>query len=93
MNKQELVSKIAEKAGITKKQAEDALNAFTSSVEEALVARDKVQLIGFGTFEARERQPRQGRNPQKPGETIEIPGGYAPAFKSGKSLKDAVSKG
>ena len=63
MNKAELVSKMAEKSELTKKEAEAALNAFMKSVEEALVAGDKVQLVGFGTFETRERAARQGRNP------------------------------
>ncbi len=92
MNKAELVASIAEKAGFTKKDAETAVNAFVSSVEEALVKGDKVQLIGFGTFEIRNRKARQGRNPRKPGETIQIPASKAPAFKAGKALKDAVNK-
>ena len=91
MNKQELVSEIAKKSELSKKDAEAALNAFLSVVEEALQKDDKVQLIGFGTFETRERAARTGRNPQKPGETIEIPASKAPVFKAGKALKDAVN--
>jgi DNA-binding protein HU-beta len=90
MNKTELVTAIAEKSGLTKKDAEAGLNAFMASVEEALVAGDKVQLVGFGTFETRERAARQGRNPRNPEEVIEIPASKAPAFKAGKGLKDAV---
>ena len=92
MNKAELVAAIAEKTEFTKKDAETALNAVIASIEEALVKGDKVQLIGFGTFETRERKARQGRNPRKPGETIEIPASTAPVFKAGKALKDAVNK-
>ena len=92
MNKSELIAKVAEKAGITKKDAEKAVNGLFESVQEALVAGDKVQLIGFGTFETRERKARQGRNPRKPGETIEIAASTAPVFKAGKALKDAVNK-
>lgn len=92
MNKAELVAAVAEKTGSTKKEAEAAVNAIVNSVEEALVAGDKVQLIGFGTFEVRERKARQGRNPRKPGEVIEIEASKAPVFKAGKALKDAVNK-
>ena len=89
MNKAELVAAVAEKTGFTKKDAELAVNAFVSSVESALVKEEKVQLIGFGTFETRERQ---GRNPRKPGEVIKIDASKAPVFKAGKALKDAVNK-
>lgn len=92
MNKADLVASIAEKTGFTKKDAEIALNAFIASVEGALVKGDKVQLIGFGTFETRQRKAREGRNPRKPGETIKIPASKAPVFKAGKALKDAVNK-
>lgn len=92
MNKAELVAAVAEKTGFTKKDAEVAINAMVASIEDALVNGDKVQLIGFGTFETRERKARQGRNPRKPGETIEIPASTAPVFKAGKALKDAVNK-
>ncbi len=92
MNKAELVASVAEKTGFTKKDAETAVNAFVASVEDALVKGEKVQLIGFGTFETRQRKARQGRNPRKPGETIEIAAAKAPVFKAGKALKDAVNK-
>ncbi|MBC9784195.1 integration host factor subunit alpha [Heliobacillus mobilis] len=89
MNKTDLVSAVAEKAELTKKDAEKAVNAFFTVVEEALKAGDKVQLVGFGTFEIRERKARTGRNPQT-GETITIEASKVPAFKAGKALKDAV---
>ena len=76
----------------TKKQIEDALNAFMASVEEALVEGDKVQLVGFGTFETRERAARQGRNPRDPQQVINIPASKAPVFKAGKVLKEAINK-
>ena len=89
MNKNEFVAAIAEKSGLTKKDAEAALNAYTEVVTDALKAGDSVQLIGFGTFEVRERAARQGRNPHT-GEIIEIAAAKAPAFKPGKALKDAI---
>ena len=89
MNKNEFVTAIAEKSGLTKKDAEAALNAYTEVVTDALKSGDSVQLIGFGTFEVRERAARQGRNPLA-GETIEIAAAKAPAFKPGKALKDAI---
>jgi DNA-binding protein HU-beta len=92
MNKAELVAAVAEKTGFTKKDAEVAVNAFVGSVEEALVKGEKVQLIGFGTFETRHRKARQGRNPRQPGEVIDIAASKAPVFKAGKALKDAVNK-
>ena len=92
MNKAELVAKVAEKTGFTKKDAEAAVNALVGSIEEALVNGDKVQLIGFGTFETRERKARQGRNPRKPGEVIAIDASKAPVFKAGKALKESVNK-
>lgn len=91
MNKTELVASVAEKAGLTKKDAEKAVNAFFASVEEALAADDKVQLIGFGTFEVKAREERKGRNPQT-GAEIVIPASKNPVFKAGKGLKDAVNK-
>ena len=91
MNKAELVGKIAGKSGLTKKDSEAALNAFIASVQEALVKKDKVQLIGFGTFEVKERSARKGRNPQT-GKEIDIPASKNPVFKAGKALKDAVNK-
>ena len=90
MNKAELVRKMAEKSGLTKKEAEQALNAFMKSVEEALVEGDKVQLVGFGTFEVSERAAREGRNPRS-GETMTIAACKAPKFKAGKALKDAIN--
>ena len=90
MNKTELVANVAEKAGLTKKDAEKAVNAFCSAVESALVEGDKVQLIGFGTFEVKERAARKGRNPRN-GEEIDIPASKNPVFKAGKALKDAVN--
>ena len=92
MNKAELVAKMAENSGLTKKDAESALNAFMKSVEEALLGGDKVQLVGFGTFETRERAARQGRNPRNPEQVIDIPASKAPVFKAGKGLKDMINK-
>jgi DNA-binding protein HU-beta len=92
VNKAELVARVADKTGFTKKDAELAVNALIASVEEALVKGDKVQLIGFGTFETRQRKARQGRNPRKPDEVIKIAASKAPVFKAGKALKDAVNK-
>ena len=91
VNKAELVASVAEKTGFTKKDAEVAVNAFVASVEGALVNGEKVQLIGFGTFETRQRKARQGRNPRKPGEVIKIEAAMAPVLKAGKALKDAVN--
>ena len=87
MNKATMIAKIAEKSDLTKKQAEAALNAFTETVFEALKDGDKVQLMGFGTFEVKERAARTGRNPST-GETIEIPASKTPSFKAGKGLRD-----
>ena len=92
MNKAELVAQVATKTGFTKKDAETAINAFLTTVQGALVKGEKVQLIGFGTFETKKRKAREGRNPRKPGETIKIPASKAPTFKAGKALKDAVNK-
>lgn len=89
MNKTELVAAIAEKAGLSKKDAEAAVKAFIDSVAEELKKGGKVQLVGFGTFEVSERAARQGRNPQT-GETIEIAASKTPRFKAGKALKDMV---
>lgn len=91
MNKAELVAKIAEKSALTKKDAEASLNAFMEAVEEALVGGDKVQLVGFGTFDVRERKPRQGRNPRNPEQIINIPASKAPVFKAGKTLKEKIN--
>ena len=87
----ELVSAVAEKAGMTKKDAEKALSAVLGSIEEDLATGDKVQLVGFGTFEVRSRAARTGRNPLTEAE-IKIPAAKVPAFKPGKALKDAVAK-
>lgn len=89
MNKTELVSQVAVTAGMTKKDVEKVVNAFFETVEGALKSGDKVQLIGFGTFEVRDRQARKGRNPQT-GEEINIPATKVPAFKAGKALKDVL---
>ena len=91
MNKTELVALMAEEAGITKKDAEKALNAFIGGVQNAVKAGDKVSLIGFGTFEARERGERIGKNPRT-GEEVKIAACKAPVFKAGKALKDAVNE-
>ena len=91
MNKADLISVIAEKSGLTKKDSEKALNAFVDAVQQALVEGDRVQLVGFGTFEVRERSARKGRNPQT-GEEIDIPAASVPAFKAGKALKEAINK-
>ncbi|MDD4172433.1 MAG: HU family DNA-binding protein [Syntrophomonas sp.] len=89
MNKTELISEVAGKAEITKKDAEKVINAFFTTIEETLKSGDKIQLIGFGTFEVRSRQARKGRNPQT-GAEIDIPAARVPAFKPGKVLKDAL---
>ena len=89
MNKSELIAKIAEKSELSKKDAEKALNAFVDSVTDALVAGDKVVLVGFGSFETKQRAARKGKNPQT-GAEIDIPATTVPAFKVGKALKDAV---
>jgi DNA-binding protein HU-beta len=89
MNKTELVAEIAKEADLSKKDAEKALAAFTDVVSKALKDGDKVQLVGFGTFEVSERSARTGRNPQT-GETIEIKASRTPKFKAGKALKDLV---
>ena len=91
MNKAELIAAIAAKTGDTKKGVEATLNAFVDTVTEALVEDDKVQLVGFGSFEVRKRAARKGRNPQTK-EEIKIPASKAPVFKSGKALKDLVNK-
>jgi len=89
MNKTELVALIADKAGIAKKDAEKALAAFVDTVAEELKKGEKIQLVGFGTFEVRERAARTGINPQT-GKSIEIAASKNPVFKAGKALKDAV---
>ncbi len=89
MNKVELIAAVAEKAEISKKDAEKAVAAVVAAIEGALVAGDKVQLIGFGTFEVRERAARTGRNPQT-NEVITIAASKQPVFKAGQALKNAV---
>lgn len=89
MNKGELISAVAEKSGVTKKVAEAVIDAVFGTIEETLASGDKVQLVGFGSFEVRDRAERTGRNPQS-GEPITIAASKAPVFKAGKALKDAV---
>ena len=91
MNKAELIAAIAAKTGETKKSAEGAVNALVETITESLVKGDKVQLVGFGSFEVRKRAARKGRNPQTK-EEIKIPASKAPVFKAGKALKDLVNK-
>lgn len=91
VNKAELVKEIAEKTDLKKKEAEAVLAAVMSSIQEELVKGNKVQLIGFGTFEVRHRAARKGRNPQT-GKEITIPATQVPAFKPGKAFKEAVNK-
>ena len=90
MNKTEFIAAVAEKAEISKKDSEKALKAFVDVVAEQLKAGDKVQLVGFGTFEVSERAARERRNPQT-GETMTIAACKAPKFKAGKALKDAIN--
>ena len=90
MNKSELINAIAEKAGLSKADAKKALEACTGAIEEALVAGDKVALVGFGTFEAKKREAREGRNPLT-GATVQIPAKVVPSFKAGSKLKDALN--
>lgn len=90
MNKVGLVAAMAERCGLSKKDCEAALNAMTDSVTAALKAGDKVQLVGFGSFEVKERAARTGRNPRA-NEPMEISASKAPIFKAGKALKDAVN--
>lgn len=91
MNKGELVAAVAAKADLTKKDAEKAVISVVEAIEEALKAGDKVQLIGFGTFEVKSRNARTGRNPRTK-ETIQIPASKLPVFKAGKALKDSIAK-
>ena len=89
MNKTELIAKMADKAELSKKDAEKALNAFVESVTEGLKNGEKVVLVGFGSFETKKRAARKGKNPQ-PGAVIDIPAATVPSFKVGKGLKEAV---
>lgn len=91
MNKAELVAAVAERADITKKDAEKVVTAVFDSIQDALAGKDKVQLVGFGTFEVKQRAARTGRNP-KTGQEISIPATAVPGFKAGKALRDAVQK-
>ncbi|NLI12837.1 HU family DNA-binding protein [Pelotomaculum propionicicum] len=91
MNKAELISSVAEKTELTKKDSEKAVNAVLETIGAALGNGDKVQLVGFGTFEIRERAARKGRNPQT-GQEISIAAARVPVFKAGKSLREAVVK-
>ena len=91
MNKTELVAQVAGKLSISKKDAEASVNATFEAIAAALAAGDKVQLVGFGTFETKKREARMGRNPRTK-ENIEIPATTVPVFKAGKGLKDQVSK-
>ncbi len=90
MNKAELISAVAQQSGLTKKDSEAAIDAFISVVEDTLSKQEKVVLVGFGTFEVKERAARKGRNPQTK-EEIMIPASKAPVFKAGKALKDKVN--
>lgn len=90
MNKTELVAAMAEKTGLSKKDAESALKAFIDTVTDELKADGKVQLVGFGTFEVAERPAREGRNPRT-GETMKIAASKSPKFKAGKALKDSLN--
>ena len=91
MNKSDLIAAIAAKTGETKKDAEATVNAFIDVVTESLAKGEKVQLVGFGSFEVRKRAARKGRNPQTK-EEIKIPASKAPVFKAGKALKELVNK-
>ncbi|MBU9727571.1 MULTISPECIES: HU family DNA-binding protein [Diplocloster] len=90
MSRQDLVAAMADKTGLSKKDAEKAVKAFIDVVSEELVKGGKVQLVGFGTFEVAERAAREGRNPRS-GEAMTIPASKMPKFKAGKALKDAVN--
>lgn len=90
MNKAEFVAAVAEKAGLSKKDAEKAVKAFTDTVSEELAKGEKIQLVGFGTFEVAERAAREGRNPRT-GTTMKIEASKSPKFKPGKALKDQVN--
>jgi len=91
MNKTELIAAVAEKTDLSKKDADVAVSAVLGAITDALKAGDKIQLVGFGTFEVRNRAAKQGRNPRT-GETMTVPASKVPAFKAGKALKDAVAE-
>ncbi|MDR1020467.1 MAG: HU family DNA-binding protein [Synergistaceae bacterium] len=92
MTKAELATEVAKAAGLTRADALTAVGAFFEAVRKALARGEKIQITGFGTFEARQRAARKGRNPQKPAETIDIPAKAVPVFRAGKALKEAVNK-
>ncbi len=92
MNKSELIAAITESTGFTKKDAEKALNSVVDVITNALTKGEKVQIVGFGSFEVKDRPERVARNPQAPEQEITIPASKAPVFKAGKSLKEAVNK-
>ena len=89
MNKKEIVSAIAARTGMTKKDSEAVLRAFTSTIIDTMKKGDKIQLVGFGTFEVRKRQARKGRNPQN-GAIIDVAAAKIPAFRAGKALKESA---
>ncbi|MBR0414183.1 MAG: HU family DNA-binding protein [Clostridia bacterium] len=89
MNKKDLIKAVADASALTNKDAEKAINAFTAAITDALKKGDKVQLVGFGTFEVRERAAKQGRNPRT-GAAMKIPASKLPAFRAGQALKDAI---
>ena len=91
MNKSELIASVAEQAALSKKDAEKAINAVVDTISTALAEGEKIQLIGFGTFEVRAREARTGKNPRT-GEALQIAASKVPAFKAGRALKDAVNK-
>ncbi len=91
MNKTELIAAVAEKTDLSKKDADAAVSAVLGAITDAVKAGDKIQLVGFGTFEVRNRAAKQGRNPRT-GETMTVPASKVPAFKAGKALKDAVAE-
>ena len=91
MNKTELIAAVAEKTDLSKKDADAAVSAVLGAITDALKAGDKIQLVGFGTFEVRNRAAKQGRNPRT-GEPMTVPASKVPAFKAGKALKDAVAE-
>ena len=91
MNKTELIAEVAKKCGLSKKDAEKSVNATFDTIAEALCGDDKVQLVGFGSFETKKREARMGRNPRTK-EVVEIPATTVPVFKAGKALTDKVAK-
>jgi len=92
VTKSDLVNEVAKTTGSSKKDASECVDAVFSAIEQALSRGDKVQLVGFGTFEVRNRAPRQGRNPQDPKKVIKIPAKKVPVFRPGKVLKEMVDK-